>query len=40
MASGAGPAGNRSWNSHEPMTTRYPVLMMFDMGRMMEAGLR
>ena len=40
MASGTGLAGSCSWNSHEPMTTRYPVLMTREMGMTMEAGLR
>jgi hypothetical protein len=40
MASSAGLPGNRSWNSQEPMTTRYAVLMTREMGMTMEAGLR
>ena len=40
MASGTGLVGSRSWNSNEPMTTRYPVLMTREIGMMMEAGLR
>ena len=40
MASTAGLAGSRSWNSHEPSTTRYPVLMTREIGMMMEALLR
>ena len=40
MASGTGLAGSRSRNSHEPMTTRYPVLMTREMGMTTEAGLR
>ena len=40
MASETGLAGSRSWNSHEPMTTRYPVLMTRQMGMTTEAGLR
>jgi hypothetical protein len=36
-ASRTGLAGSRSWNSHEPMTTRYPVLMTREIGMMMEA---
>ena len=40
MASRAGLAGSRSWNSHEPMTTRYPVLMTREIGMTMEARLR
>jgi len=40
MASETGLAGSCSWNSHEPMTTRYPVLMTREMGMTMEAGLR
>ena len=40
MASRAGLAGSRSWNSHEPSTTRYPVLMTREIGMMMEALLR
>ena len=40
MASGTGPAGSRSWNSQEPMTIRYPVLMTREMGMTMDAGLR
>jgi hypothetical protein len=40
MASGTGLAGSRSWNSHEPMTTRYPVPMTREMGMTTEAGLR
>ena len=39
-ASRTGLAGSRSRNSHEPMTTRYPVLMTREIGMMMEAGLR
>ena len=40
MASRTGLAGSRSWNSHEPMTIRYPVLMTREIGMTMEAGLR
>lgn len=40
MASETGLAGSRSWNSHEPMTTRYPVLMTREMGMTIETGLR
>ena len=40
MASETGLAGSRSWNSHEPMMTRYPVLMTREIGMTMEAGLR
>ena len=40
MASGIGLVGSRSWNSHEPMTTRYPVLMTREIGMTIEAGLR
>jgi hypothetical protein len=40
MASGTEPAGSCSWNSHEPMTIRYPVLMTSEIGMTMEAGLR
>ena len=40
MASEAGLAGSRSWNSHEPMTTRYAVLMTREMGMTMEARPR
>ena len=40
MASGTGLAGSCSWNSHEPMTTRYPVPMTREMGMTMEAWLR
>jgi hypothetical protein len=40
MASGTGLAGSCSRNSHEPMTTRYPVLMTRQMGMTTEAGLR
>ncbi len=32
MASGTGLAGSCSWNSHEPMTSRYPVLMIREIG--------
>ena len=40
MASEAGLAGSRSWNSHEPMTTRYAVPMTREMGMTMETGPR
>ena len=40
MASETGLAGSRSWNSHEPMTIRYPVPMTREMGMTMETGLR
>jgi len=40
MVSGAGLAGSRSRNSHEPMTTRYPVLMTREIGMTIEAWLR
>jgi len=40
MASGTGLTGSRSWNSNEPMTTRYPVLMTREIGMTMEAALR
>ena len=40
MTSETGLAGSRSWNSHEPMTIRYPVLMTREMGITMETGLR
>ena len=40
MATSTGLDGSRLWNSHEPMTTRYPVLMITEMGMTMETGLR
>ena len=40
MASSTGLDGSRSRNSHEPMTTRYPVLMTREIGMTMEARLR
>ena len=40
MASSTGLPGSRSWNSHEPTTTRYAVPMTRDMGMTTEAGLR
>ena len=40
MATSTGLDGSRSWNSHEPMTTRYPVLMTREIGMTMEAWLR
>ena len=40
MASETGLAGSRSRNSHEPMTTRYPVLMTREMGMTMETAPR
>lgn len=40
VASSAGLPGSRSWNSHEPMTTRYAEPMTSEMGMTMEAGLR